>query len=91
MINRRLGGSLAGGGSWVSFGAIALILNAVSEIAQLPLYRDAHGIAVCLLAAVGDAAIILGCTALARFGVRGCFFWPLLVGLLAAVAVGVEL
>lgn len=91
MINRRPGGSLAGGGSWVSLGAIALVLNALWEISQLPLYRDAHGIPACLLAAVGDGAIILGCTTLARFGAPGRFFWPLLIGLLAAVAVGVEL
>ncbi len=91
MANRSSRGRLPSGASWIFLGAIALILNALWEIAQLPLYRDTYGVPACLLAAVGDAAIILLCTALARFGPPGRFFWPGLIGLLAAVAVGVEL
>jgi len=92
VTNRRsAGGPLSGGGWWVTLGAIALVLNALWEILQLPLYRDAHGISACLLAAAGDMAVILACTALARFGAPGRSSWPLFIGLLTAVAVGVEL
>jgi hypothetical protein len=76
---------------WAWLFAVAFVLNALWEVAQLPLYRDAHGIPACLGAATADAAIILACVALATSTATDRVSWPLLTTLLATVAIGIEL
>lgn len=91
ITRRHRGGGRTALARWAWLFAVAFVLNALWEVAQLPLYRDAHGIPACLGAATGDAAIILACLALATSAATDRVSWPLLTTLLATVAIGIEL
>lgn len=78
---------------WLVLAGVALALNAVWELAQRPLYDDSGSVLHCLRAAVADSAWTLaagGAAAAAAHRWDRSAFVPLIVALLAAIAIGIE-
>lgn len=77
------------GWSWTWLIAVAFGLNVAWELAHGQLYVHDIPTWIYVRAAAVDAALIVGALLLARRWSRG--FWPVLVGSLLVVAIGIEL